>query len=260
MIDLAHRENSTQLQFTGGEPTIRPDLVKIVKYAAKWFKEISIDTNGRRLQDKKFLEELVFAGVNSFEVSLLGITPSTHDALSGVSGSFSETIQALENISELKKELAIGLSVEFVLTKKNLNEIAELDSFLKRFSIDSISIIHVKPSGRAKDNFFELCPKYSESCREINKTNFTFEYKLFNIPACLLNAEKRKHLSLPPDVKLVFSKQQSTNFLEGVSRASVKKQECSGCVFFQRCPGVWHYYAKKYGLNEIKPCMKRAEE
>ncbi len=71
------------LQLSGGEPTMRPDLIEIVKIAKKkGFRHIEINTNGVRLADEKdgvgCIRELQKAGVDTYYLSFDGVTPESY--------------------------------------------------------------------------------------------------------------------------------------------------------------------------------------
>ncbi|UCD39625.1 MAG: radical SAM protein, partial [Candidatus Bathyarchaeota archaeon] len=71
------------LQLSGGEPTIRPDLIEIVKIAKKkGFRHVEINTNGVRLADEKdgvnYIRELQKAGVDTYYLSFDGVTPEPY--------------------------------------------------------------------------------------------------------------------------------------------------------------------------------------
>ncbi|MFH1235064.1 MAG: radical SAM protein [Candidatus Diapherotrites archaeon] len=253
LIDKAAEADSSMMEFTGGEPTIRSDLPELIAYASKKCRKIWIDTNGRRLKDKAFLKKMVLSGANIFGVTLLGTTAKIHDSLTRKKGSFSDTVKGLKNISSLKKKHSIRLVLEFILAKQNMRELKKLDSFAKKFKADSIIIIHVKPMGRAKKNFLELHPPYSESCREIEKAVFSVPFSIFNIPPCVLGRDKRKHLKLPANSQLFYSKGKTFVIVDEYNLLSTKAPNCQECAFCPVCPGVWQEYAKNYGLGEFKP-------
>ena len=51
--------------FTGGEPTLRQDLPELIAHAEQNGQITGINTNGRRLSDRDYVENLVKAGSGS---------------------------------------------------------------------------------------------------------------------------------------------------------------------------------------------------
>ncbi len=259
LITQVSKKNNKLLQLTGGEPTIREDILELAEFASGLFEKIIIDTNGRALKDMLFLEKLVQAGVSGFEVTILGTTKSSHDALSCSKGSFRETVKGMGNISRAKEKFGLYFNIEFLITKKNLKELSKLNRFVSAFNPSVLSLLHIKPSGRASKNFMELFPKYSESCNEIEKATFPPNYRILNIPPCLLNKEKRKALMVPPATNITFSNKKVVSYFKGAMFHSTKKPACSKCVFDSLCPGAWKEYASHFGLNELHPLLSEAE-
>ena len=90
-----------QLTFTGGEPTLRHDLVKLVD-AAQWF-VTRLNTNGRMLTPA-LCRELYEASLDSVQVTLYAADEQTHNALVGAPG-FADTVAGIKNAG------AAGLNV-----------------------------------------------------------------------------------------------------------------------------------------------------
>ncbi len=83
------------VSFTGGEPTLRKDLVELVAAAKRIGLRTNLITNGT-LIDANLAGRLREAGLASAQVSLEGPIPSVHDVLTGVPGSFARTMAGLE--------------------------------------------------------------------------------------------------------------------------------------------------------------------
>ncbi len=88
--------NIPQVTFTGGEPTLRDDLVELVD-AAQWF-VTRLNTNGRLLT-AQLCQELYEASLDSVQVTLYAADDETHNALVGAPG-FDDTVQGIRNAVE----------------------------------------------------------------------------------------------------------------------------------------------------------------
>ena len=92
---------ATEIEFTGGEPTIRPDLPELIDDARELgFVNISIITNGLRLAKRQYAEKLVAAGANDFLFSIHGHTAEIHDKHTSLPGSFAKILEAVQNVHE----------------------------------------------------------------------------------------------------------------------------------------------------------------
>ena len=90
------------LTLTGAEVTLRNDLPDLARRArASGFEHVRIQTHGGRLADPAYCEELVAAGIDQFFISVTAADAETHDAITGVPGSFVRTLRALENLDRI---------------------------------------------------------------------------------------------------------------------------------------------------------------
>ena len=85
--------NIPQVTFTGGEPTLRGDLVELVD-AAQWF-VTRLNTNGRLLTPQ-LCRALAEASLDSVQVTLYAADAEAHNALVGAPG-FDETVWGIRN-------------------------------------------------------------------------------------------------------------------------------------------------------------------
>lgn len=85
--------NIPQVTFTGGEPTLRGDLVELVD-AAQWF-VTRLNTNGRLLTPQ-LCRALAEASLDSVQVTLYAADAEAHNALVGATG-FDETVRGIRN-------------------------------------------------------------------------------------------------------------------------------------------------------------------
>jgi uncharacterized Fe-S cluster-containing radical SAM superfamily protein len=93
---------ASEVEFTGGEPTIRSDLIDLVEYAREiGFRNISMITNGLRLAKPGYAARLVAAGVNDVLFSIHGHDAESHDQHTAIPGSFAKILQAFANMREL---------------------------------------------------------------------------------------------------------------------------------------------------------------
>lgn len=83
--------------FTGGEPTLRNDLADLVAYAASKGQITGLNTNARRLSDKRFLSRLVDAGLDHVQITVESHDSQIHDSMVRVRGAWKQTIAGLRN-------------------------------------------------------------------------------------------------------------------------------------------------------------------
>ena len=95
-LELLRRANIPQVTFTGGEPTLRSDLVELVR-AAEWF-VTRLNTNGRLLTPE-LCAGLYDASLDSVQVTLYSAEGNIHNQLVGING-FNDTVQGIRHAVE----------------------------------------------------------------------------------------------------------------------------------------------------------------
>ena len=93
IIRACRKAGITQLTFTGGEPTLRDDLCKLIS-EARWF-VTRLNTNGIRLT-KELCAELVQAELDSVQVTFYSADPDIHNELVG-GAHYEETVAGIRN-------------------------------------------------------------------------------------------------------------------------------------------------------------------
>lgn len=97
---LRYTYGNTAIDIQGGEPTIYPDILELVRYCHEIGLYPTLITNGLVLAKMDKLKEFKEAGVRDFLVSLHGIG-DIHDEVVCRKGSYEKIIQAIENMREL---------------------------------------------------------------------------------------------------------------------------------------------------------------
>ena len=147
--------NPPALQFSGGEPTIRKDLVELIKKAKELgIHHVEVNTNGLRLaNDLNFAKELVDAGLSTIYLQFDGLTSDVYKFTRGLD--LLETkMKAIQNCREA------GLSIVLVVTLvKGVNNHQIGD--IIQFAIDNFDIVrcvNVQP--------VSICGRIDEKERE----------------------------------------------------------------------------------------------
>ena len=104
IIDKLKEACIPQITFTGGEPTLREDLVELVKYS-KYF-VTRLNTNGVELS-LKLAKDLYDASLDSVQITLYSSKKEIHNILVG-SNRFDDTINGIKNAIEAKLNVSIN--------------------------------------------------------------------------------------------------------------------------------------------------------
>ena len=191
IIDGCKEAGIPSITFTGGEPTIRKDLVEMVSYA-KWF-VTRLNTNGILLT-KELCEQLYDASLDSVQVTLYSYNEETHNSLVG-GNHFNNTIEGIKNA------LAAGLDVSVNTPLCSINsDYIETIKFCQSLGVKYFSCSGLIPSGNAKQVLSKITSLSKDEIYKIVKmaVNYAKEQELdvaFTSPGWI-DKEKLKKLKL----------------------------------------------------------------
>ncbi len=132
------------IALSGGEPSIHPDFLTIIKAIAARGMYAAVATNGWRFADIDFMKKAVEAGLRYVEVSVDSANPKKHDAFRGVEGSWARAIKALENAVKLGVNHAMAVTI----TKMNINEIDDILDLAQSIGVKRVVFFNFVPTGR----------------------------------------------------------------------------------------------------------------
>jgi MoaA/NifB/PqqE/SkfB family radical SAM enzyme len=138
-----------KVHFSGGEPTLRPDLADIVAHARRLKMRVTLTTNGTLLT-RELSKQLVRAGLNSVCVSIDSPVRSVHDRMRGVRGALKQTVTGVRELRRAAKQRGISLPVRIntVVCKVNYDTLDRLPELVHSLGAKSILLMPVDdPSG-----------------------------------------------------------------------------------------------------------------
>ena len=157
---------------SGGEPTLHPELFKIISTAwALGYSKIQIITNGRMFAYEEFLRQAVNRGVSEITFSIHGHTPKLHDRQTQVKGSFEQSIRGLLNARKIK---GLIVNVDIVINKINVRYLKQIIDFFIVLGINEFDLLQVMPFGRAWLNRDQL---FYDIEKEIENLRLAFEVR-----------------------------------------------------------------------------------
>lgn len=123
------------VRFSGGEPTLYPRLVELIKYCKdNGVKRIAVSTNGA--SSMKMYQRLIDAGVNDFSISLDACCASIGDTMAGIKGAW---VKVVSNIKELSKLTYV--TVGMVFTEENIDRCVESVLFADWLGVSDVRVI-----------------------------------------------------------------------------------------------------------------------
>lgn len=256
-LKLARKSGTAQIVFTGGEPTIRPDLIELVKYAKEiGFEEIQIQSNGRMFCYMDFCKKLVNAGVTEFGPALHGADAKTHDSLTKSPGSFEQTIQGIKNLVGLNQKVIMNS----VITKQNFRQLPKIVELFANLKVHQAQLAFVHPMGNAGKEFDKIVPSFKEAMPYIYKAiekakNKGLRLMVEAVPLCLMQGyEQFSSEQYIPETEIREIEGFTPNFTKARKEEGKRKgPKCRECRYFLVCEGPWKEYPEKKGFSEFIP-------
>jgi sulfatase maturation enzyme AslB (radical SAM superfamily) len=247
------KENVLGLIISGKEPTLNPDLSKIINKARSLgYLHIELQTNAIILKEIKTVKNLAKNGLNSAFVPIHAHNDTLSTKITGVKGSFNDTIKGIKNLIKGGVEVSINIVVNS-MNYKYLKDIVKFifDSFIKgnKYStIKQLFFSYVAPVCLAWKNK-EVIPKFSivkpyfEEAIELCKSyGMSFEIPArCGVPLCFLGNN------------MIYSAEYKRPLRWHNEHAKSKIKLCEQCLMNNSCSGLWDNYIKLYGTKEIKP-------
>jgi sulfatase maturation enzyme AslB (radical SAM superfamily) len=254
---LARISTIRSLVFTGGEPTIRPDLVSLFVHANQYeFQDIGIQTNGRELKKMHIVDNLAKYGLRRVLLSLHGPDGGVHDTISGIPGSYREAIQGLHNLMQYSIEPVINT----VICRANYETLIEIVQSLDPLLHQARRIRFSYPiiEGAAFDHVDDIIVSYPEVSRVLYQAielanNLEMEIELANMPLCICGPTSTSYDRIKLSECAIASPFYKYNIFRG--EKSVKLNSCSQCRKNWLCPGIQIEYLRFFpdAIHDFRP-------
>ena len=287
---LAHHEDREEVLFTSGEPTLHPDLLKLVGWAREeGYRTIGLITNGRLLAYAGVARRLVARGINRVTVSIHGHTARLHDSLTRTPGSYDQSRAALDNLLRLRaagsRRGRLEVRTATVVTRRNLPHLGAVLASLGRGTPDQHVLNMVMPVGRAGRHFRAMVPRYTEVASALSRLAekappWLPRTRLVDMPVCVGRALPAT-LWGEPEAFTQYEAVGSSGLQDHCPAAGVggegatvageerdyyptdrarkdlvlRAQEgpCRGCAARPVCSGVYRRYVEVRGHGELCP-------
>ena len=141
-----------QVDFTGGEPLARADIIELVRAARSSGLYVNLITSGLPMDETK-LGALVEAGLDHIQLSFQGAREEIANEISGTK-SHAHKLSVLEWL----KQQRVAVTLNFVIHRRNINQLEEMLAIAESSSATRIEFANVQYYGWAFANRENLLP------------------------------------------------------------------------------------------------------
>ncbi len=252
-IDRAAARGFRDVAFTGGEPTIRPDLPALVKHARRrGFEHVKVASNGLRYAHAPYLEHLVACGVDRFHVSMHAPGDADYEATVRREGTATLRRAAIEHL------VARGLDpvADLILKEDTYRDARGWIAGLHALGVRRFALWLVSLTDQNKDNVAQL-PRLADVASRLplvfdDARAGGYEVVSLHVPRCFLPGYE-DHVRHPgASLVTVVTPDEEFDLADSRLGGGVKPAGCSGCRWADACPGLRHDYVAVFGGGEVR--------
>ena len=260
-IEESARKGVKALSITGGEPTIRRDLIPLVRFAkSRGFDDIKVQSNGLLYSNREYLDRLIEAGTTRFHVSVHGHAGSDGRLYNEITqGDHNTHDLMLEGIANLVAAKTHPV-VDMIMMRSTYDGLLAGITDLHARGVRAFRLWLVSLTDNNAMNTDSL-PRISEltesiiACMDYSRAN-DLHIQSLHVPRCFLGGYE-EHVYHPGFGEDVFVVTPEATFQLGESRLSgqTKTERCTGCYWFEQCPGLRDDYLERWGDEELVAVM-----
>jgi hypothetical protein len=182
-------------------------------------------------------------GLTSVLASLHGHTAALHERHTRTEGSFSETIQGIRHIIELKPQ-RVEFAINTTITKWNAPHLSEFVEFVREMGVTCVNLQFITPHGnarRSEDYEHDIDSLVENVHRAVQKSDPSMSLNLINLPPCMskiitgvLEPETGKYSR-----DMVFADSPPMNLGLYLDQRRRKRLECGSCEAASSCAGFY---------------------
>jgi MoaA/NifB/PqqE/SkfB family radical SAM enzyme len=267
-IEKAFASGHRKLTLLGGEPTLQPGFLDVVRRAvALGYEEIVLFTNGAKTAREGYIDEILATGGRfTWRISMQGATTEAHERTTLKEGSFGRIQRTMATLAKKGETVTVNMCV----VQSNYDSVAAFPALLLPLGVKQLHLDMIRPSDagvRTEEELRAMVPRYTDlvPAMEAMIEGFPddFDVNIGNLPYCLapklarwIHHDGERTLTIAVDGQNKLSQPWDKYLTK--RRDKMKPASCKACVFESRCSGVFEAYRHFYGTDELVPITAEA--
>ena len=182
--------------FTWWEPTIHPEIFKILDYFYDKWLELYMQSNGSMLWNDDFFEKIKKYKIQ-YQLPLNSNIENIHNIIMKHKNAYNLTLNWINNL--ISNWFEKDLTVKIILTKLNYNHIHKTIEYLNSIWVNKFYIAYPVLKGNYKNYLNKLTPRYLEIKKSLDIVNelenkLWITYVLESFPYCVLKENQYKNV------------------------------------------------------------------
>jgi MoaA/NifB/PqqE/SkfB family radical SAM enzyme len=230
------------VDFDGGEPTLNPELIPLVRYARDiGYRRINVTTNGRLCFYEDFAKKLTHSGLTTLLFSVHGPDAQTHAAQVGVAEAFEQTIGGIRMaLRNAPSDVELGMNI--TITKGNYNKLEQVTQLAWDLGLRWLNIQFLTPFGRATSWVAPDTQVAADiAAAVIDKWHDKMKFQVINLPFCFMPRHQKYMMGdlLKLERHMIFVNNEDVNLAEYLAERRVRKPVCETCPHAVFCGGFY---------------------
>ncbi len=241
-----------RVSFTGGEPTIRSDLLGLVRYANKLgFANIKVQSNGLVYATADNVQRLSEAGCNNFHISIHTHDRDAYDTMVRRAGAHQLMVDGLRNAIAAD----VPLQVDAIITTTTLPRLVDAARWLHAEGVRALNLWFVSLTDNNRDNLASM-PRMTDALPTMAEVfaygrSHDMTIRSLHVPRCLLGDDAAHAFDPGADDVCVVTPEATFQLHQSKLAGQGHVPACVGCEHEAICPGIRDDYLERYGDEEI---------
>ena len=245
----------------GGEPTLRDDLLSLVRAARELgYGHVTVQTNGMRLSYAQYRTALLAAGVTCVRLNVKSHRSEVHDRLSGGVSCHALLLEALAGLATT----GVTVVADVLLTRSTVDDLAETVSFFGSRGVSAFTLWLLSTADRAEEEVAREVPRIADlvvslAAARVAANGLGVGLTSLHTPPCTLPAELRELYTPASSLSLVVTGPEGRPFALESSpfEGGAYLEGCADCADRARCGGPRADYRRLHGDQEFVPLQRR---
>jgi MoaA/NifB/PqqE/SkfB family radical SAM enzyme len=241
-LDEYRRAGVHMVDFDGGEPTMNPELISLVRYARSiGYDRINVTTNGRMAFYDDFARKLVRSGLTTLLFSVHGPDARIHAQQVGVAEAFDQTVGGIKNcLKHAPPGVELGMNI--TITKGNFDKLEAVTELAYDLGLRWLNIQFLTPFGRATKWVAPDTQAAADiAMRTIDRFRDRMKFQVINLPFCFMPGYEE---FLTGDLQklarhMIFVNNETVNLAEYLAERRTRKPVCETCPHACFCGGFY---------------------
>jgi MoaA/NifB/PqqE/SkfB family radical SAM enzyme/SAM-dependent methyltransferase len=259
-IDRARALGHTMVVLSGGEATIRPELVEWAAHIAAAGMDFGLVTNGLIFAYPDAVEKLFKHRLKYVYMSLHGGSAPVHDRLVRAH-TFEQARAALANLAGR----GLDFTINCVITNQNVDALRGVVDLLLAYPDVRLKFSMVQPKGGGDRAFQALMPRVTDVAARVRDAIAYGQAQVAargaagpafahdGVPLCLLPEYAALYDDLKTHAFATMVEIGEPDFFPVDDKDKIQTDACRGCALRGPCPGLYRGYEAVFGDGELRP-------